>query len=170
MPEPSPTARRRMRRFLGHLADTGNVSAACRLARLDRRTAYQWRGADADFRRLWQEALDAAVDALEAEARRRAVEGVEHPHFHQGQVAGTVKRYSDALLMFLLRAHRPERFRERPGDRATETPTTAEGDSDDAEQAARAALERRLDCLAAGRDPQDDPDGAERGGGGPPAA
>ncbi|WP_244922252.1 hypothetical protein [Oceanibaculum indicum] len=166
MPEPSPTARRRMRRFLDHLADTGNVSAACRLAKLDRRTAYQWRAADADFRRLWQEALDAAVDALEAEARRRAVEGVEHPHFHQGQVAGTVKRYSDALLMFLLRAHRPERFRERHAD----TPADPAGDKDDAEQAARAALERRLDRLAAGRDPQDDPDGAERGGGGPPAA
>ena len=166
MPEPSPTARRRMRRFLGHLADTGNVSAACRLAKLDRRTAYQWRGADADFRRLWQEALDAAVDALEAEARRRAVEGVEHPHFHQGQVAGTVKRYSDALLMFLLRAHRPERFRERHAD----TPADPAGDKDDAEQAARAALERHLDRLAAGRDPEGDPDGAERGGGGPPAA
>jgi len=148
-----------MRRFLGHLADTGNVSAACRLARLDRRTAYQWRSADAAFHRHWQEALDAAVDALEAEARRRAVEGVEHPHFHQGQVAGTVKRYSDALLMFLLRAHRPERFRERNN----EAPTVPEGDSDDAEQAARAALERRFDRLAAGRDPADDPDRAERG-------
>ncbi|MEQ8252186.1 MAG: hypothetical protein RIB41_13180 [Oceanibaculum nanhaiense] len=166
MAEPSPTARRRMRRFLDHLADTGNVSAACRLAKLDRRTAYQWRGADADFRRQWQEALDAAVDALEAEARRRAVEGVEHPHFHQGQVAGTVKRYSDALLMFLLRAHRPERFRERN----SETPPATEGDSDDAEQAARATLERRFDRLAAGGNAEDDPDRAERGGGDPPAA
>src|SRR3546814_13265486 len=41
------------------------------------------------------------------------------PHFHQGRVAGTVRKYSDSLLMFLLRAHRPDRYRERPagGDR-----------------------------------------------------
>lgn len=156
MADASLATQRRQRRFLQHLADTGNVSAACRLAKLERGTAYQWRSHDANFRRRWQEALDAAVDALESEARRRAIEGVDQPHFHQGQVTGTVKRYSDALLMFLLRTHRPDRFAER----ADPAPHLAEETAND-EDAARAELERRLDRLAAGDDPADDAGRAE---------
>ena len=68
---------------------------------------------DPAFAAAWDDALEAAVDQLEAEARHRAIDGVEQPHFHQGKVCGTVRKYSDALLMFLLRAHRPETYRDR---------------------------------------------------------
>ena len=33
--------------------------------------------------------------------------------FYKGAVCGHVRRYSDTLLMFLLKAHRPEKYRER---------------------------------------------------------
>lgn len=107
------TSRRRAA-FVTALADTGNVSAAARAARVSRSRAYQLKAADPAFAAEWSDALETAVDALDAEARRRALDGVETPHFHQGRVAGTVRKYSDSLLMFLLRAHRPERYRERP--------------------------------------------------------
>jgi hypothetical protein len=44
------------------------------------------------------------------EAFRRAVKGVGEDRFFQGSVVGEVTRYSDSLLMFLLRARRPGRF------------------------------------------------------------
>ena len=37
-------------RFLREFARTGSVSAACRASGLARRTVYNWRDADADFR------------------------------------------------------------------------------------------------------------------------
>jgi hypothetical protein len=49
---------------------------------------------------------------MEEEARRRAVEGTKKPIFYRGQVVGHIRDYSDVLLMFLLTAHRPERYRE----------------------------------------------------------
>ena len=53
------------------------------------------------------------MDDLELEARRRAVEGTERPVFYQGGEVGYVREYSDTLLIFLLKAHRPNKFRER---------------------------------------------------------
>ena len=51
-------------------------------------------------------------ELLEAEARRRTAIGVDEPVFYQGQVVGHIRKYSDNLLMFLLKAHWPEKFRE----------------------------------------------------------
>ncbi len=42
------------------------------------------------------------------------LEGVEEPvGWYKGVPGGTVRRYSDVLLMFLLKALRPEKYRER---------------------------------------------------------
>ena len=53
-----------------------------------------------------------ACDALEAEARRRAVEGVRKPIYCQGEICGTVREYSDTLLFFLLKGAMPEKYRD----------------------------------------------------------
>jgi hypothetical protein len=77
-------------------------------------------------------AIDDAADILEFEARRRAVKGVDVPVIYKGRLSQTyvdadgrmvspytpgaklvpltVKRYSDRLLMFLLRGARPEKY------------------------------------------------------------
>ena len=144
------TSRRRAA-FLKALTDTGNVSAAARAARASRSRAYQLKAADPGFAAEWADALETATDALDAEARRRALEGVETPHFHQGRVAGTVRKYSDPLLMFLLRAHRPDRYRDRPAGGSD-----ADADLDDDLAAARDTLAARLARL----DGEPDPDGA----------
>ena len=52
---------------------------------------------------------------LEAEARRRAAIGVDEPVFYKGKVVGHIRKYSDNLLMFLLKAHWPEKFRDNYG-------------------------------------------------------
>ena len=65
-----------------------------------------------DFAAQWREALGEGSDLLEAEARRRAVTGIDKPVFYKGKVVGSITKYSDRLLMFLLKAHRPQKFRD----------------------------------------------------------
>jgi hypothetical protein len=96
-PSDSPVRRRRPNwrpRFLEVIRSTGNVRLAAREAGIDRSTPYVRARRDEAFAAAWQAANDDAIDLLEAEAWRRAFAG------------------SHALLMFLLRAHRPERYRD----------------------------------------------------------
>lgn len=96
--------------FLEALAETGNVTAAAQVAGINPRTAYASYHSDAEFRKGWDIAHLAASVPLEAEARRRAVDGVLEPVFYKGEVVGSVRRYSDALLMFLLKGANPDRY------------------------------------------------------------
>jgi hypothetical protein len=97
---------------LESLIATCNVSEAASAAKTGRTTVYEWRETDPVFAAAWDAALEEAVDALEAEVRRRAVEGVEEPIYYQGQRVGMVRRYSDILLMFYLKRYRPQ-FRDQ---------------------------------------------------------
>ena len=102
--------------FLEALASGLSVSGACKAAQVPRQTAYDWRNADEAFAAAWDEAIGHGTEALEDEARRRAVEGVvrEHTHYHQGMRVGTdiETKYSDTLLIFLLKARNPEKYRD----------------------------------------------------------
>ncbi len=91
--------------FLEKLAESGNVSRACRAAKVARQTAYRHRSIDALFKVAWDEALGIAVGLLEDEAWRRAREGWLEPVFYKGEKQGSVRKYSDTLLIFLLKAH-----------------------------------------------------------------
>lgn len=66
----------------------------------------RWTDGDIDFKVAMEEAREAGADFLEDEARRRAVEGVEKPVFHQGEIVGYVVEYSDGLLKALLGSRR----------------------------------------------------------------
>ncbi len=81
-------------RFLKSLRETPNVTAACAAAGVSRQTAYRTRAEDSVFAEKWQDALDLAMDALEARAFEIAMEGDTN------------------LLQFMLRAHRPETYKE----------------------------------------------------------
>lgn len=103
--------------FLRHLSKSGNVSESSRIAGVERSTLYSWRDADVVFAKEWECALEDAVDILESEARRRAVEGYDELVLSGGRMICdsngspvTRRKYSDGLLSFLLRAHRPSRF------------------------------------------------------------
>lgn len=99
--------------FLEQLARTGNVTSAARMAGWKYPTvAEQFREIDPDFAFAWADAKRRANDALEMEARRRAVEGVQEPVFHKGEIVGSVTKYSDKLLEVILKAEMPEKYRE----------------------------------------------------------
>ena len=97
--------------FIERLKATGNITLAARGAGVTRQNAYQTRSRNKTFRRLWEEALDEAVDLLAGEARRRAT-GIKRDVWYAGEKVGTETVYSDKLLMFLLRAHRPHLYRD----------------------------------------------------------
>ncbi|GIX17682.1 MAG: hypothetical protein KatS3mg119_1868 [Rhodothalassiaceae bacterium] len=97
-------------RFLAVLRETANVSAAARAVGMSRSGAYQLRQQDEAFRAAWDDALEEALDLLEAELWRRALKGVARPVFYGGKRCGVIRSYSDQLGMFLLKAHRPERY------------------------------------------------------------
>lgn len=99
--------------FLEHLAATGNVTESAEVSGYTRRSWYTLKDNDPEFSAAWDEALKQATDALIIEGRRRALVGVDEPVFYQGEVCGSVRRYSDTLLMFLVKAHRPEYATER---------------------------------------------------------
>ena len=97
----SPPKRERLQwiePFLERLRDTCNVRASCEAAGVSRKVAYIHKGRDADFARVWDEAIDDGVDVLEFVARQRAIRA-DGP--------------SDLLLIFLLKAHRPEKYSDR---------------------------------------------------------
>ena len=95
--------------FLTVLADTGNVGKAATAIGCGRTTVYAWREEDPVFSAKWDRALKISILGMEDEARRRAVEGVEEPVFDKdGKVSGVKTKYSDTLLIFLMKAHDPK--------------------------------------------------------------
>lgn len=99
--------------FFAMLREGASVRRACAAAGMARSTAYRRRADDPDFARAWDDAVEDGTDHLEDEMVRRAVEGIDKPVFYKGEPVGHVRVYSDTLLMFTLRARRPDKFKDR---------------------------------------------------------
>jgi hypothetical protein len=80
--------------FLEAFRTYGTVTHACKAVSVGRRTVYDAREADEAFAAEWAAVEDDVSDDLEEEAVRRAKDG------------------SDVLLIFLLKARRPQKYRE----------------------------------------------------------
>jgi hypothetical protein len=109
--------------FLTAIAEGTHVRLAAARAKVHFTLPYKRRRTDDAFRAAWDEATGLGTEALEHEAARRAVHGAEEPVFYKGEQCGIVRRYSDTLLMFLLKARKPEVYREGVED-GTKRPTT----------------------------------------------
>lgn len=124
----TPTRARASRRrqwkpvFIEVLSHTANVTTAAKAAGVNRSFAYEAKHKDPAFAMQWQEAWDSAIDLLEQEAWRRAVQGVRKPVFQGGARVGWIREYSDALLQQLLKGHLPARYRERVQVEQTRSP------------------------------------------------
>ena len=92
----------------------GVIKRACKVAGVGRSSHYEWLEANPAYRAAFEAAKEDAADSLEAEVYRRAVKGVRKPAgWYKGVAGGYVREYSDVLLMFRLKALRPEKYRER---------------------------------------------------------
>lgn len=99
-------------RWLAAYEQTLRVSEACRLTGISRTTAYEARQRDEAFALAWADVDARVVERLEAEMFRRAHDGVTKMVVSAGKVLGEERQFSDQLLMFALKAKRPETYRE----------------------------------------------------------
>ena len=113
----------RQERFLAAFGACGSVRLASRWARVHRQTHYFWLREDPTYPARFEEARRRAAQELEDEAVRRAHEGVRKPVLYKGKpvrIHGEIlyeTEYSDQLLIRLLEAHNPERYRRRDENR-----------------------------------------------------
>jgi len=98
--------------FLEKLSKSPNVTAAAKAAGYSRKHFYELRNNDPEFAEAWQDALNQSLDTAEGELYRRAVRGVVKKIYYQDKHIDTVREYSDTLLIFLLKSHKPEVYRE----------------------------------------------------------
>lgn len=106
--------------FLSVYKETCSITEACRRCGFGRATIYDWLKNDEGFRGRFDSARELAFAALEDEAVRRAMHGIRRYKFHEGKPIRTQAgehyyelEFSDRLMEVLLRANRPEKYRER---------------------------------------------------------
>lgn len=107
------------RAFLAAYARCGNLSEAARQAGVSRLSHYDWLARDERYAEVFAQAEEIAGDYLEAVARHRATRGWLEPVYYQGKKVGSVRRFSDTLLIFLIKGARPEKYRENATIRHT---------------------------------------------------
>lgn len=108
---------RQKKAFLESFRKHGNITRSCRETSTPRSTVYWWQEHDEQFSRDYRVAEVEATEHLEEAAYERAVNGVtqETPIYFRGTAIDSVVKteYSDTLLIFLLKARAPEKYRER---------------------------------------------------------
>ena len=80
--------------FLSSFSQCGNITRSSEAAEVTRQAVFYAHKRDPDFRALYEEAKEESIERLEDVARKRATDS------------------SDNLLIFLLKAMRPEMYRE----------------------------------------------------------
>lgn len=119
--------------FLEVLQQTGNVTKATAKAGLDRSLVYRRRNLRPAFREKWQNAMDQALDYLEAYLWDKAM-GKNANNTADGQIV------DEKIAIFLLKAHRPEIFGDGKKRRDTDDKTKG--------QSPRNRLLKKLDQMA----------------------
>lgn len=92
--------------FLNVLAETCNVTQACRESQVSMTAAYRRRKMDAAFRSGWVEALAAAYQRLELVLLERAFNGMEKMITRKDGSQERMVEYSNQLGLALLKMHR----------------------------------------------------------------
>jgi hypothetical protein len=108
-------------RFLAAFRTHGIITRACDEIGVDRETVRGWEEHDESFSPQYASAKEAVNDIYREAARKRAIDGTESFVVNQGKLVYDPetgqplieRKYSDALLQFVMKAKMPE-FREKP--------------------------------------------------------
>ena len=95
-------------KFLDALSQLPNVARAARVVGISRSRAYALRAEDPAFAEEWEDAIALALGRNEEEIHRRAFIGYLRPIYHQGQLVGHERVYSDTLALRMQAAHDPK--------------------------------------------------------------
>lgn len=159
--------------FLEVMAAGASVREACRAAVITPSAVYQHRNTDEDFRACWDRAVNRGTELLEQEAVRRAYHGTEKDVYYKGEVVGTAQEYSDSLLMFMLRARRPEVYRDKEHATTVNVQTNVQANTVAAQAIREMIADGSIQGLLEGSNPGQPASlesGASGDGGRPPAA
>jgi hypothetical protein len=99
-PKKDLSTKETQRLFLDAYAQQANVKVAAEAAGIHRSTVYEWLEHDQDFSFAYNLAKEDAKDVLRAEIYKRGHDGWEEDVYSFGKFQGTVKKYSDTLLIF----------------------------------------------------------------------
>lgn len=124
-------------KFLLNLAVLGNRTRAAKATGMHSCTVWVWRREDDSFRKAYVRAMECAGELHEDEMWRRASEGVLEPVYQGGELVGSVRKFSDSLLMFALKGAMPGKYAER-------SKVEHSGHIEDSAARLRAARERAL--------------------------
>ena len=108
--KPSPAVARWHRKFLVAFRKTKSLNAAAKAIKKNRNTVYYSRQRYPEFDQAILEADESFTDELEACALERAINGWLEPVFYKGEQVGTVRKFSNALTIFMLKCRRRERY------------------------------------------------------------
>ncbi len=86
---------KRMELFCRQISEGKTVTAACKALKVHRVSVYQQREKNSAFKAAWEKAEEVGTGLLEDEALKRS-------------------KRSDNLLMFMLKARKPEKYRDGP--------------------------------------------------------
>jgi hypothetical protein len=103
-------------KFLRIYKELGTVELASKNVPISPHTVYNWIKQDTEFAVSFNDikpvAKQSYLGALEREAHRRAVEGILEGVFYKGVLVNHIRKFSDVLLIVLLKANAPEKYRE----------------------------------------------------------
>jgi len=99
---------RKARFFLANYRETWSITESAKRAGVTRSSHYKRLSRDPRYKAEFEDIEELIRDTIRSEAIRRAIDGVDVPIFYQGNQVQTIKKYSDTLLLALLKAHCPE--------------------------------------------------------------
>lgn len=100
------------RKFILTLSILGNRTRAAQACGVSAMVPWMWRKQDDDghFAKAYEKAMKIAAELHEDEMYRRASEGVIEPVFQGGKLVGSIRKYSDTLLIFALKGAMPDKY------------------------------------------------------------
>jgi hypothetical protein len=90
---------------------TASLRAAAEAAEVNGSLHYRWLEEFPGYRSAFADVQLAVVDTLRDQVMELALRGWLEPIRYRGRKCAAVRRYSDRLLMFMLKAVRPEQYR-----------------------------------------------------------
>jgi hypothetical protein len=118
-----PLENGKQRAFLMAYVRTLGIRSAMRLSGVERQDHYFWLKTDERYAELFDQAQEMLADMFEEEVLRRAWQGHDVPITYRGDIKNWYKSYSDQLVMFMLRALRPEKYHRLAHDGYPSGPT-----------------------------------------------
>lgn len=118
MPRPQKL-KAKQRAFLKAYEVSLSIRKASEVSKVDRGQCARWRKESEDFDEAFLLTEESAIELIEEEARRRAVDGVKRQRFGprgtpiRDEETGELiyeRVYSDKLLLALLKRHRPQEY------------------------------------------------------------